>query len=417
MAGPIRKKAANRQHRATNSEGAAVKKEIYKRGPWNNTEDECLIAAVKTMGTQEWMNIKDHVDRRSAKQCRERWHQNLDPKLSHDAISEDEAIFIFSMVERIGSQWAEIARSLGNRSDNAVKNFYNGQRNRQKRLDEQQKNHYPVVPASHPPTAPYAPVAPPASLQTAQGLPTRSALAPSMICSPPHSRPAPAAVNATQNAQSQAPSAPTVTSQADSPQASSAALQRLSLSHRSVVSLPALSSAWIPVPAPTQGLTHGSAPAQRPDEFLYAPSRSSPSTHLATAIRRNQGLDLPPIQTAYSSTVPNALVSPAAPSLTHSPPTRQTTANSSPQEDEAFRPRLPDIDWSRKPVLPEVRMLSPRQPTTTPPALPSFALHRSPPSFHSSRTLPMPQPKADLYGARRAESDLHRFHYPAARRP
>jgi len=40
---------------------------------------------------------------------------------------------IEQMVNDMGKRWAEIARRLRNRSDNAVKNWWNGSMNRRKR--------------------------------------------------------------------------------------------------------------------------------------------------------------------------------------------------------------------------------------------------------------------------------------------
>jgi Myb-like DNA-binding protein FlbD len=70
---------------------------------------------------------------RSPKQCRERFHQNLKPSLNREPISAEEGLMIERMVNEMGKRWAEIARRLGNRSDNAVKNWWNGSMNRKKR--------------------------------------------------------------------------------------------------------------------------------------------------------------------------------------------------------------------------------------------------------------------------------------------
>jgi Myb-like DNA-binding protein FlbD len=70
---------------------------------------------------------------RSPKQCRERFHQNLTPSLNREPISADEGLMIERMVTEMGKRWAEIARRLGNRSDNAVKNWWNGSMNRKRR--------------------------------------------------------------------------------------------------------------------------------------------------------------------------------------------------------------------------------------------------------------------------------------------
>jgi Myb-like DNA-binding protein FlbD len=45
---------------------------------------------------------------------------------------------IEQLVHEMGKRWAEIARRLGNRSDNAVKNWWNGSMNRRKRSNIQQ---------------------------------------------------------------------------------------------------------------------------------------------------------------------------------------------------------------------------------------------------------------------------------------
>ncbi|KAG5913559.1 hypothetical protein E4U61_006758 [Claviceps capensis] len=77
-------------------------------------------------GARDWVEVSSFVGSRSAKQCRESWHQVLDPQLNHDPITWEEGDFILKWVARKGQQWAEIARQLRGRSDNAVKNWYNG---------------------------------------------------------------------------------------------------------------------------------------------------------------------------------------------------------------------------------------------------------------------------------------------------
>ncbi|KAI2608468.1 myb-like DNA-binding domain-containing protein [Hypoxylon fragiforme] len=106
-----------------------------RRGPWSQREDDLLAHLVHSQGAMNWVRVSQQIGTRSSKQCRERYHQNLKPSLNHNPITPEEGAQIERMVQDIGKRWAEIARSLNNRSDNAVKNWWNGSMNRRKRLN------------------------------------------------------------------------------------------------------------------------------------------------------------------------------------------------------------------------------------------------------------------------------------------
>ena len=82
------------------------------------------------------MRISSTLGTRTPKQCRERYHQNLKPSLNHEPITHEEGLLIERLVLELGKRWAEIARRLHGRSDNAVKNWWNGSQNRRKRHDK-----------------------------------------------------------------------------------------------------------------------------------------------------------------------------------------------------------------------------------------------------------------------------------------
>lgn len=109
-----------------------------RRGPWLPEEDATLLHLVRTQGPNNWVRISQHMQHRSPKQCRERYHQNLKSSLNHEPITTQEGEMIEQLVQEMGKRWAEIARRLGNRSDNAVKNWWNGSMNRRKRSTVQQ---------------------------------------------------------------------------------------------------------------------------------------------------------------------------------------------------------------------------------------------------------------------------------------
>lgn len=116
----------------------------HKRGPWSQTEDSILLSLVNLHGAHNWVRISQAIQTRSPKQCRERFHQNLKPNLNHDPITPEEGVMIEQMVAEMGKRWAEIARRLRGRSDNAVKNWWNGGMNRRRRSNNQRRTELEV---------------------------------------------------------------------------------------------------------------------------------------------------------------------------------------------------------------------------------------------------------------------------------
>ena len=63
---------------------------MIKGGVWKNTEDEILKAAVMKYGKNQWARVASLLNRKSAKQCKARWYEWLDPSIKKTEWTRDE---------------------------------------------------------------------------------------------------------------------------------------------------------------------------------------------------------------------------------------------------------------------------------------------------------------------------------------
>ncbi|KAF8108024.1 hypothetical protein N665_0115s0038 [Sinapis alba] len=86
---------------------------MIKGGVWKNTEDEILKAAVMKYGKNQWARISSLLVRKSAKQCKARWYEWLDPSIKKTEWTREEDEKLLHLAKLLPTQWRTIAPIVG----------------------------------------------------------------------------------------------------------------------------------------------------------------------------------------------------------------------------------------------------------------------------------------------------------------
>ncbi|GAB1294966.1 Transcriptional activator Myb [Apodemus speciosus] len=97
------------------------------KGPWTKEEDQRVIELVQKYGPKRWSVIAKHLKGRIGKQCRERWHNHLNPEVKKTSWTEEEDRIIYQAHKQAGQQMGgnRQAAARTTRTDNAIKNHWN----------------------------------------------------------------------------------------------------------------------------------------------------------------------------------------------------------------------------------------------------------------------------------------------------
>ncbi|KAK4745864.1 hypothetical protein SAY87_012176 [Trapa incisa] len=86
---------------------------MIKGGVWKNTEDEILKAAVMKYGKNQWARISSLLVRKSAKQCKARWYEWLDPSIKKTEWTREEDEKLLHLAKLMPMQWRTLAPIVG----------------------------------------------------------------------------------------------------------------------------------------------------------------------------------------------------------------------------------------------------------------------------------------------------------------
>eukprot|EP01080_Neovahlkampfia_damariscottae_P011024 gene11024-3730_t len=113
-----------------------------QRGFWSESEDKKLLKAVNKYGAKNWTFISKFVSQRNGKQCRERYVNHLDPKITKLEFTPEEDKVIIDSQKIFGNSWASIAEMLQGRTPNSVKNHWYGTLSKKLNSHQKRKNSF-----------------------------------------------------------------------------------------------------------------------------------------------------------------------------------------------------------------------------------------------------------------------------------
>ncbi|KAI5291633.1 Pre-mRNA-splicing factor cef1 [Ascosphaera aggregata] len=102
---------------------------VVKGGVWTNVEDETVKAAVSKYGLNQWARVSSLLNSKTAKQCKARWAEWLDPSIRKTEWSREEDEKLLHLAKLMPTQWRTIAAIVGRTATQCLERY-------QKLLDE-----------------------------------------------------------------------------------------------------------------------------------------------------------------------------------------------------------------------------------------------------------------------------------------
>ena len=103
--------------------GEEVQAKFNPGRKWTIAEDDKLVGLMRKHG-HEWTKIAKEFQDKTAKQLKERWLNQLNPKVVDDAFTVDEDMKLVLYIREFGRSWSKICKLMPGRSELMVKNRY-----------------------------------------------------------------------------------------------------------------------------------------------------------------------------------------------------------------------------------------------------------------------------------------------------
>eukprot|EP00605_Chrysophyceae_sp_TOSAG23-4_P002892 GSChrysophyteH1.ASY1.ANO1.3187.1 assembled CDS len=96
---------------------------IARGGVWRNAEDEILKAGIMKYGKNNWSRIASLLNRKTAKQCKARWYEWLDPSVKKTDWTREEEEKLLHMAKLMPNQWRSIAPIVGRTAGQCIEKY------------------------------------------------------------------------------------------------------------------------------------------------------------------------------------------------------------------------------------------------------------------------------------------------------
>lgn len=98
---------------------------LPSRTKFDKNEDERLRSLVEKYGTDDWARVAVYLGGRTARQCRERWRNFLQPDLINGPWTPEEDRLLIRLYHQYGPNWGIMHRAhFPTRSNNNIKNHW-----------------------------------------------------------------------------------------------------------------------------------------------------------------------------------------------------------------------------------------------------------------------------------------------------